>query len=113
MTYDMAISLDGLGVACEDAQEFLTMILTCKISEKVRDIAVGLKTELKNIKYYSDKLYTECDSLDTKHEGLEGYEELAQLLPPANKISRGEWDSLVDAIQQWRQDNGLPMKWIH
>lgn len=112
MTHNMEMSLEGLNVACEDAQEILEKILNSRISEKVRDIAVELKSELKNIDYYADTLYSECDKLDTKHGGLEGYEELAQLLPPANKLSRGEWDSLVDAIQQWRQDNGLPLKWI-
>lgn len=108
MTHNMEMSLEGLNVACEDAQEILEKILNSRISGKVRDLAVELKSELTNIEYSSDTLYNECDN----REDLEGYDELAQLLPPANKLSRGEWDSLVDAIQQWRQDNGLPLKWI-
>lgn len=68
-----------------------------------------IRNELNNIRDFCCRIYGVCEDsyADEQREAVPAeVSELADMLP--NKFSLGEWESLKEQINHWREENGYP-----
>lgn len=66
-----------------------------------------IRHELSNVGLFKDRIYGVCEDsyVDEQRENVPAEVlELADMLP--NKFSLGEWESLKEQINKWREENG-------
>lgn len=68
-----------------------------------------IRHELSNVELFKDRIYGVCEDSYTDEATIDENSEvfeLAEMLP--KKFSLGEWESLKEHINKWREENGYP-----
>lgn len=104
-------TIEGL---CEALTSSYTAIEECLDELKPRtrhetSVVSCIRNELHNIRDFRYRIYGVCEDSceDERRENVPAeVSELADMLP--NKFSLGEWESLKEHINKWREENGYP-----
>ena len=100
--------VDSFAAETEDIVDMAEKLAEPRLSAQDRkDIAARLKLTARNIDSCASRIYGVAeDSYATSKPTVAIDPDIAELIPPANKLSLGEFMSLKDAINDWRVENG-------
>lgn len=98
---------EDLSASCSAIEEWLDNINPRTRNET--SAANCILHEISNVRLFKNRIYSVCDSDDTGEATINEDSELFELyhmLP--NRFSLGEWESLKEHINKWREENGYP-----
>lgn len=99
-------TIEGL---CEALTSSYTAIEECLDELHETSVVSCIRNELNNIRDFRYQIYGVCEDSYVE-EGRDDVPaevlELAPMLP--KKFSLGEWESLKEHINKWREENGYP-----
>lgn len=105
--------VDSFAAETEDMMDMAKQLAAPRLSaEDRKDIAANLKATAKQIDTIASHIYGVAeDSYATSKPTVAVDPDIAALIPPAAKMSLGEFMSLKDKLNEWRRENGYPEKY--
>lgn len=104
-------TIEGL---CEELTSSYTAIEECLDELKPRtrnetSVVSCIRNELHNIRDFRYRIYGVCEDSYTDEATIDKNSEVFELVPMLpKKFSLGEWESLKEHINKWREENGYP-----
>lgn len=104
-------TIEGL---CEALTSSYTAIEECLDELKPRtrhetSVVSCIRNELHNIRDFRYRIYGVCEDDYTDEDTIDKDSEALDLVPMLpKKFSLGEWESLKEHINKWREENGYP-----
>lgn len=105
--------IDVFAAETEDMMDMAKKLAEPRVSSEDRkEIATRLKLTAKQINTIASRIYGVCeDSYATNKPTVAIDPDIAELIPPAANLSLGEFVSLKDKLNEWRHENGYPVKY--
>lgn len=105
--------IDAFAAETEDVMDMAKRLAEPRVSSEDRkEIATRLKLTAKQIDTIASRIYGVCeDSYATSKPAVAIDPDIAELVPPAARLSLGEFVSLKDKLNEWRRENGYPVKY--
>lgn len=102
--------IESMNSSIADLWETIPNLVSSRLTQKQTNAVKVLRSELNNIDKVADRIYQVCEESHGVSGGsnLAGYEDLDVLLPNANRLSASDYEALVDHLQEWRKEIGLP-----
>ena len=104
-------TIEGL---CESLTSSYTAIEECldELNPRTRhetSVVSCIRNELNNIRDFRYRIYGVCEDSYVDEQRVNVPAEVLELAPMLpNKFSLGEWESLKEHINKWREENGHP-----
>lgn len=104
-------TIEGL---CEALTSSYTAIEECldELNPRTRhetSVVNCIRCELHNIRDFRYRIYAECETCYVDEEKVHVPAEVLELAPMLpSKFTVGEWESLKEHIDKWREENGYP-----
>lgn len=111
---DIECQCESITNSLDVIDEALADIRSVRLGNRINQLLTTISNEINNVRLNSDRLYCTCEddycSINTESFHADDWEELTKLLPDPTLISVGDVNSLLDAVNNWRMNIGLPSK---
>lgn len=109
---DIACQCESIGDSLDIIEESINEIESVRLGKRISQLLATISNEADNIRHASDRVYStyedDYDGTNSDSFRVDDWEELIELLPDPTLMSAGEMESLLEAIREWRRDNGYP-----
>ena len=99
--------------SCDVIEESIDEARGMRLGNKLLQLVTTIRAECRNIRDSNDAIYTTCEDDCAEYCNddfcYDDYAEVIELIPPVDKMSAGEYDSLKETIMNWRKANGYPL----
>lgn len=111
---DIECQCEGITNSLDVIDEALADIRSVRLGNRINQLLTTISNEIDNVRVETDRLYSTCEddygSTNTESFQVDDWEELTKLLPDPKLMSAGDVNSLLDAVNNWRMNIGLPSK---